>query len=102
MPEQFSIEQSEEYAGGDWWSWAVWVDARDETLDQVDSVEWTLHPTFPNPVRKVRDRKSKFRLETGGWGVFQIVASVQMKDGQKITLRHFLKLHYPDGTPTNR
>ena len=100
MPEGFRIEQCEKYEGEDWWNWAVWIEAPDEALDLIDFVEWTLHPTFPSPVRKVRDRGRKFRLKTGGWGVFRIFARVQMKDGHEAKLHHDLKLHYPDGTQT--
>ena len=98
MPEKFKIQQWEKYEGEDWWEWAVWVEGRDDALDQIDFVEWTLHPTFPNPIRKIYDRASNFRLETGGWGVFQIVARVQMKDGKQTKLHHYLKLNYSDGT----
>jgi transcription initiation factor IIF auxiliary subunit len=72
----------------------------DEALDQIDYVEWTLHPTFPNPIRKTRNRSEKYRIETGGWGVFQIGARVQTKDGSSVRLRHSLSLHYPDGRET--
>jgi transcription initiation factor IIF auxiliary subunit len=100
MPDEFTIQQWEEYEGQDWWHWAVWVEGPDEALDRIDFVEWTLHPTFPNPVRKIGNRASKFRLDTGGWGGFKIVARVQLKDGQQEKLQYFLTLHYPDGTQT--
>ena len=100
MLEEFTIEQWERYEGNDWWKWAVWIEGKDEALDLIDCVEWILHPTFPNPIRKICDRASKFRLETGGWGVFQIVAQVQLKNGQNKKLFHLLKLYYPDGTET--
>ena len=100
MGEEFRIQQWEKYEGEDWWTWAVWVEARDEALDLIDFVEWTLHPTFPNPIRKIHDRASKFRLETGGWGVFQVVALVQLKNGTPTKLHHHLQLNYPDGRPT--
>ena len=98
MPTELEIQQSEKYEGDDWWKWAVWIEGSDEALDQVDYVEWTLHPTFPDPVRRVNNRAEKFRLETGGWGVFQIGARVQTKSGDSFRLRHHLSLHYPDGT----
>lgn len=101
MPDEYRVEQWEKYEGDDWWKWAVWIEGQDEALDRVDFVEWTLHPTFPNPVRKLKDRATKFRLETGGWGVFAIHARVQLKDGRQVKLSHYLKLHYPDGTETN-
>ncbi len=62
-------------------------------------MEYTLHPTFPNPVRTVRDRTTKFRLDTRGWGVFTIYVKVVAKDGSAVMLSHALELRYPDGTP---
>ena len=98
MSTEFEILQSEDYQGDDWWKWAVWVEGSDKALDRIDYVEWTLHPTFPDPIRKIRDRAHKFILETSGWGTFQIRARVQMKDGSAVRLSHYLKLHRPGGT----
>ena len=53
-----NIAQDFEYQGDDWWKWWVWIDGPKEELDQIDHVVYTLHPTFPNPVRIVRDRSS--------------------------------------------
>jgi transcription initiation factor IIF auxiliary subunit len=102
MPNDLKIEQWEQYDGDDWWHWAVWIEGEDETLDQIKFVEWTLHPTFPDPIRKTTNRSNKFRLETGGWGVFPIVARVELKDGKQTKLRHHLHLHYPDGQRTTK
>jgi transcription initiation factor IIF auxiliary subunit len=102
MLEDFEIEQSADYEGEDWWTWAVWVEGDAESLDQIEFVEWSLHPTFSNPIRKIYDRSSNFRLETGGWGTFPIVARVHMKDGRDAKLRHYLELLYSDGTPTEK
>jgi transcription initiation factor IIF auxiliary subunit len=101
MSSDFEIRQDEKFEGNDWWTWAVWVEGSEDALDKVDSVEWTLHPTFSNPIRKVHNRQEKFRLVTGGWGEFQIRARVEMKDGKTVNLRHDLRLHYPDGTETS-
>ena len=89
------IEQSEAYEGNDWWSWSVWLDGPKRDLDDVDFVEYTLHPTFRDPVRTVRTRHNKFKLETEGWGVFPIYARVSTKDKEVIRLKHQLKLTYP-------
>ncbi len=101
------IRQSERYVGphrgeSDWWDWSVWLEGSPEDLDRVASVEWILHPTFPQPVRVVKDPATNFRLDTGGWGVFLIHATVHNKDGSQIKLKHYLDLHYPDGTSTTR
>ena len=52
---------------------------------------YTLHSTFRNPVRKVSDRESKFRLETEGWGTFTIYAKVVLKNKEEIPLEHELE-----------
>lgn len=91
------LGQDSEYKGDDWWSWSVWLDASEETLDSVDYVEYTLHRSFPKPVRKARDRASKFALKTGGWGTFTVYANVVFNDGQTVNLDHELELYYPDG-----
>lgn len=78
----------------------VWLDGSPEELDQIDHVMYILHPTFQKPVREIRDRASRFRLETAGWGTFTILAKTFYKDGRELVLKHDLKLLYPDGTPT--
>src|SRR6266404_2195546 len=100
MSTDLEIHQSYEYQGDDWWQWQVWLEGSDEDLDRVDFVEWTLHPTFPDPIRKSSDRLEKFRLRTGGWGTFPIRALVHMKDGTSRRFSHHLKLYYPDGSRT--
>ena len=75
-----------------WWDWAVWLEGAPAVLDRVRSVRYVLHPTFPNPVRTVTDRASKFRLESIGWGEFAIAASVAMEDGIEIPLERWLSL----------
>jgi transcription initiation factor IIF auxiliary subunit len=93
------IRQSAKYAGNDWWDWSVWLEGTDAALDAVSYVEWRLHPTFPDPVRRVTNRQSKFRLDTGGWGTFVIQSVIYMKTGSPERLRHELQLQYPDETP---
>ncbi len=95
-----SIEQDARYAGKDRWTWSVWVEGNPSQLDDIDRVVYILHPTFHNPVREVEDRNSKFRLDTSSWGTFTIRAKAIHRDGSETSLRHDLKLVYPDGTPT--
>src|SRR5438046_8686803 len=82
----------------DWWSWKVWLDGTDETLDQVDSVKYLLHPTIPNPVRIVDNRQSKFELSARGWGEFAITAHVSTKTGETISLEHWIEFKHPGET----
>ena len=70
------LNQDSDYAGKDHWRWSIWLGGSDAELDDVDHVVYTLHPTFPDPVRTIADRASDFRLDTAGWGTFTIYARV--------------------------
>ena len=89
------LDQDFDYKGDDWWKWWIWVEGSDAELDAIDSVVYTLHHTFPDPVRTVKDRGTKFRLSTAGWGNFRILAKVVPKSGTPFTLSHDLVLRYP-------
>jgi len=90
------LKQDSEYKGKDSWKWSVWVEGDNTELDSVESVEYTLHPTFPNPVQVKNDRASKFKLTTSGWGTFTIYAKIRKNDGDVVDLEHQLVLNYPD------
>ncbi len=94
----YKIEQDFKYEGDDWWSWWIWIEGGKTELDKIDHVIYTLHSTFQNPVRKIKDRESKFKLETEGWGSFTIYAKVVLKNKDEISLEHDLSLRYPDGS----
>ena len=95
---KYKIAQDFKYEGDDWWSWWIWIEGTSADLDMIDHIIYTLHSTFPKPVRIINDRKSKFKLETEGWGTFTIYAKVVLKDKTEIQLEHELYLDYPDGT----
>jgi transcription initiation factor IIF auxiliary subunit len=78
-----------------WWRWSVFLDDDGSgDLEKVDYVDYVLHPTFPNPRRTIRDRKTNFKLSTAGWGTFQIRAFVHTKDSEKIKIEHNLVLKH--------
>jgi hypothetical protein len=92
---EFSIAQSSQYRGGDYWDWAVWIDATPKALSTIERVVWLLHPTFPNPHVVSENAKKKFRLDSAGWGTFEIVARVQPKAGRTFKLKHMLQFEVP-------
>jgi transcription initiation factor IIF auxiliary subunit len=94
------IQQDYRYKGNHYWKWTAWIEGADEDLDQIDHVVYMLDPTFLNPVRSIKDRASKFRLKSAGWGNFRLGARVFFKDGKNTLLTHDIVLKYPDGTPT--
>jgi NTE family protein len=91
-----AIAQDSEYQGNEFWAWSVWISGPADQLDSVERVTYTLHASFPDPVRTVTDRSTGFRLETGGWGVFRLYATVHYRDGSSEDLEHDLELTSPD------
>jgi transcription initiation factor IIF auxiliary subunit len=91
----FAVAQSQKYEGDNWWKWSLWIEGSNEDLDQIASVTYTLHSTFPEPIRTVTDRASKFQLRCSGWGIFLIPVKVHLKNGKTITLAHQLQFSFP-------
>jgi TIR domain/YEATS family len=90
------IKQEATYAGDGHWKWSVWLDGPDAELDEIESVEWVLHSTFPDPIVLVTRRQTRFRLDASGWGAFEINARVRTKAGSERHLKHWLRLEEPD------
>lgn len=82
----------------DYYEWCVFVDEPAEVIGTIKSVEYTLHPTFPDPVRLVETKSNKFALFLSGWGEFSIRIRINYEDGSSATSSHYLHLH-PDDWP---
>lgn len=78
--------------GYDWYKWRVFVDEDETTLNEIDYVEYLLHKTFPNRRRIVKDRETKFALESAGWGGFYIFITIFLKNGEKKEQRYWLSI----------
>lgn len=76
----------------EWFEWKVFMDEPPERLDEVESVEYRLHETFPNPVRVVEDRDSHFALRSAGWGEFEIFITVHLENGEEERTTYYLDL----------
>ena len=79
----------------DWYNWKVFMNESAAKLQQVESVEYRLHETFPNPIRSVDDRESRFALESDGWGTFWIFITVYLEDGSEENTQYYLDLGKP-------
>ncbi len=77
----------------DFHDWCVFVDEPQAILDQIESVEYTLDPSFPEPVRTISDRNHCFALHSSGFGGFTIKIEVLFTNGLRIntTFRLVLK-----------
>lgn len=91
------------YKGGDRWHWEAFVDDDGSgELQQVDYVKYVLHPTFPDPMRRVDDPAHGFVLSASGWGTFTLKAFVHTKDGKKRKLTHEIELRHDPTEGTSK
>ena len=79
----------------DYYDWRIFVDEPDDRLREIESVEYTLHPTFPEPTRISTDQETKFALEASGWGEFNIIVTIRYIDGRRETTQYWLDLSKP-------
>jgi len=63
----------------DRWDWEVHVAGEEKELDEIEYVEYTLHQTFPNPIRRISNRATGFQLKTSGWGTFTLYIRIHYK-----------------------
>jgi hypothetical protein len=76
----------------DWYDWCVFVKESPSQLEAIQSVEYTLHPTFPNPIRRTLDRTARFALFSDGWGEFTIRIRIETTEHQTFTQNYDLQL----------
>jgi hypothetical protein len=93
---KISLKQDATYVRANWWKWSVWVEGSKDDLAQIESVEYTLHPSFSHPTQCIEDRRTNFRLDSAGGGEFQIHATVAIKNGRTKRLSHWLELKSPE------
>lgn len=71
------------------------MDEVPEKIDKVSSVEYRLHPTFPEPIKTVKNHNSRFALGSAGWGTFTINITVYLKDGTEVNTTYDLDFGKP-------
>lgn len=91
---KITTKNTSKYIGKDQWEWKIFIVSDDETLDEVECVEYTLHPTFPDPIKKIcrkgPNSRRGFFLTAKGWGTFTIGVKIIFKDGGVRYLKHKL------------
>ncbi len=103
----FRLENTSEYIGKvgetDWWSWKANIVATEpDSLAEIQYVEYLLHPSFPDPVQRVKLKYGGFPLTMKGWGTFNLKAKLIFEDTSKkdLILRHTLKFVDPPQAPS--
>lgn len=90
--QEVRVDNAATYVGSGRYDWTVFLVADRSVLDSIKYVEYTLNPSFPNPVQRIKDRDTDFALTANGWGEFDILVKVVFKDGRSTYLKHRLRL----------
>jgi|GEM_PF-3158163 len=90
------IHQYSKYVGvrnnSQWWNWGVYLAADRATLSNINCVTYYLHPTFKPSSYRTCNNSNNFRMDSNGWGEFNINIKVENKDGSSKFLSHYLTL----------
>jgi hypothetical protein len=73
--------------------WTVFINESTDVLKRIRCVEYTLHPTFPQPVQRRCAWASRFGLDATGWGEFNIAVKIEWVDGRVTRQTYPLDLH---------
>lgn len=76
----------------DYYKWEVWIENGENDISEIDYVEYLLHSTFNNRLRKSTDASSSFKIESSGWGEFRVEITIAKKSGTTFQMAHWLKL----------
>jgi hypothetical protein len=85
-----ALRQSSRKVADGWWEWAVWVGGTPAELDGLLAVVYTLHPTFPEPVQRITNRRTGFKLKSAGWGEFEVFARLERRTGRPLSRKLWL------------
>ena len=81
----------------DRFSWELHLEALpNKSLEDIESVKYTLHPTVKNPERKVLSRGNGFQVKSSGWGVYPVKMEINLHSGKKITGFHLINGPKPE------
>ena len=76
----------------EWYDWCIFASGDEAALSQVKTVEYTLHPSFPDPVRISSDCDNRFAVMSNGWGGFVVDIRVTLKNAREEYAKHLLRL----------
>jgi len=106
MKIKFKNFAREIYSKGDTkrYQWKVLVNEDESVLDTIESITYLLHPTFPDPLRIIKNLESNFALESSGWGEFDIQITIKFKNDKETKQTYHLDLgkEWPDERIDNK
>jgi len=90
---QIALTNVAERQGEKLWKWSAYINAGADILGKISCVQYTLHPTFPNPIQEVcsvGNSGQPFGITAIGWAPFTLKATVFYKDGTVSRLERVL------------
>lgn len=84
------------YIGKREWEWTIYLISDQSTLQNINCVKYTLHPTFPKPVWEFCGEENKGTIDKAypltmiGWGTFTVDVLISFKDGTVLRKKHRL------------
>lgn len=92
--QKISADNTARYVGNGRYDWTIFLVADEDTLRQVKYVQYTLHPTFPNPIQTIKDKGTgyPFAFKSNGWGEFSIGVKVVLKNNSTVSFDYWLRL----------
>lgn len=83
----------DEKKGNKWWyTVKMSIEGDSDIMNQIDKVEYRLHPTFKPQIISSNDRKSGFPRKIKIWGFFTVRATVHLQEGNIIELARFINI----------
>jgi hypothetical protein len=79
-----------------WYRWCIFVDGPEASLLEIKSIDYYLHSSYEEPVRKSSDRDHRFVLFSSGWGSFQVKIFLNLATSRRIPRTHRLVLKEDD------
>jgi transcription initiation factor IIF auxiliary subunit len=77
----------------EWFNWSIYLETvPPEFIDNIESVTYHLHPSFKMTKINRTNHSDGFRLDSRGWGEFNIKLEINLKNGKSINCNHWLSL----------
>jgi transcription initiation factor IIF auxiliary subunit len=97
------VKNTSSFIGKGRWQWTLYVDAKQDVLEKIKCVEYTLHATFPNPIQVVCESgpnaAQAFPLPGDAWGEFDVRIKVTFTDRPTQSYVYRLRLAPPSDQP---
>lgn len=88
-----NIKNTSQYRSKGRYNWRIYIDTSSTVLNTIESVQYTLHPTFRQP-NVYGNPSDHFSYSALGWGEFNVIVRIKYRDRRKQSqvFNHWLDL----------